>query len=81
MDGMFWVWKAHKFSGDERAKKGGVTKELYLEVLKEHLSTPLDADSIFMHQMVALTRTLLWRNVPTKSCPCDAAPAIHIRWT
>ena len=33
--------------GDERAKNGGIAKELHLKVLKEHLPTTLDAGSVF----------------------------------
>ena len=35
--------------GDPESAKGGVTSQVYLTVLKTHLSTIMEADSIFMH--------------------------------
>jgi hypothetical protein len=34
--------------GDENAKRGGVTVEVYIEVVREYLPTILDDDSIFI---------------------------------
>lgn len=58
----FWFGKRTKLvvmKGDERAKKGGATKERCLEVLKKHLRTILDNDSIFMQDNAPINTAII----------------------
>ena len=47
--------------GDQNAKRGGVTAQVYREVLAEHLPTILDFDSIFMQDNAPIHKARIIR--------------------
>jgi hypothetical protein len=66
---MFWAAFGHRkrtnlvpMEGDPNSARGGVTARRYIEVLKEHLPTILNFDSIFMQDNASIHTAYLVRD-------------------